>query len=95
MDWPVQAPEPPTKYSGDCRLQHGHGLHERLATGGSGRPGTGTAGKTSDIPPGNTQWGSYVEEVKKSGADTVYVPLAGLDLFGFLSALKQAGVTGQ
>jgi|RhiMethySRZTD1v2_1073278.scaffolds.fasta_scaffold57068_2 branched-chain amino acid transport system substrate-binding protein len=51
--------------------------------------------KSSDVPPGNTQWGSYVEEIKKSGADFVYVPLAGTDLFGFMSALKQAGVTAQ
>lgn len=48
--------------------------------------------QNSDVPPGNTEWGSYVEEIKKSGADFVYAPLVGIDLFNFLSALKQAGV---
>ncbi|MFM8303967.1 MAG: ABC transporter substrate-binding protein [Actinomycetota bacterium] len=51
--------------------------------------------KNSDVPPGNTQWGSYVDQIKSSGADFVYAPLVGIDLFGFLGALKQAGVTAQ
>jgi branched-chain amino acid transport system substrate-binding protein len=51
--------------------------------------------QTSDVPPGNTEWGSYVEEIKNSGADFVYAPLVGIDLFNFLNALKQAGVEVQ
>jgi len=53
--------------------------------------GVTTAYKNTDIPVGNTDWGSYAEEIKKSGADTLYTALATTDNINLVNALKQAG----
>ena len=47
--------------------------------------------KNTDVPIGNTDWGSYAEEIKKSGADTLYTALATTDNIALVNALKQAG----
>jgi branched-chain amino acid transport system substrate-binding protein len=44
----------------------------------------------SDVPVGNTDWGSYAEEIKNSGADTMYTALATTDNIALVNALKQA-----
>jgi branched-chain amino acid transport system substrate-binding protein len=43
-----------------------------------------------DIPTGNTDWGSYAQEIKDSGADTLYTALATTDNINLVNALKQA-----
>jgi len=53
--------------------------------------GLSVAYKTTDIPLGNTEWGSYAQQIKDSGADTIYTRLATPDNIGLVNALKQAG----
>ncbi len=49
--------------------------------------------KTTDIPPGTTEFGAVVDQIKQSGADTVYTTMAVADGIALVNALKQAGVT--
>jgi len=53
--------------------------------------GLTVAYKTTDIPVGNTDWGSYAQQIKDSGADTIYTRLATPDNINLVNALKQAG----
>lgn len=53
--------------------------------------GVEVAYKNHDIPTGNTEWGSYAQEIKASGADTLYTALATVDNINLVNALKQAG----
>ena len=48
--------------------------------------------KTTDIPPGTTEFGAVVDQIKQSGADTVYTTMAVTDGIALVNALKQAGV---
>ena len=48
--------------------------------------------KTTDIPPGTTEFGAVVDQIKQSGADTVYTTMAVADGIALVNALKQAGV---
>jgi branched-chain amino acid transport system substrate-binding protein len=48
--------------------------------------------KTTDIPPGTTEFGAVVDQIKQSGADTVYTTMAITDGIALVNALKQAGV---
>jgi branched-chain amino acid transport system substrate-binding protein len=45
-----------------------------------------------DIPPGTTEMGSVVDQIKQSGADSLYVALDSPGLGALMSALKQADV---
>ena len=45
-----------------------------------------------DIPPGTTEMGSIADQIKQSGADSLYVSLDSAGLGALMSALKQAGV---
>ena len=47
--------------------------------------------KTTDVPIGTTDWGSYADQIKQSGADTLYTALATTDNIALVNALKQAG----
>jgi branched-chain amino acid transport system substrate-binding protein len=47
--------------------------------------------KTTDIPPGTTEFGAVVDQIKQSGADTVYTTMAVADGIALVNALKQAG----
>jgi branched-chain amino acid transport system substrate-binding protein len=49
--------------------------------------------KTTDIPPGTTEFGAVVDQIKQSGADTVYTTMATQDGIALVNQLKQAGVT--
>ncbi len=49
--------------------------------------------KTTDIPAGTTEFGAVVDQIKNSGADTVYTTMAVSDGIALVNALKQAGVT--
>ena len=53
--------------------------------------GVSVAYKTTDVPTGNTEWGSYAQQIKDSGADTLYTALATADNIALVNALKQAG----
>lgn len=53
--------------------------------------GLSVAYKTTDVPVGNTEWGSYAQQIKASGADTLYTALATTDNIALVNALKQAG----
>ena len=53
--------------------------------------GLTVAYKTTDVPVGNTEWGSYAQQIKSSGADTLYTALATTDNIALVNALKQAG----
>ncbi len=53
--------------------------------------GLEVAYKTTDVPVGNTEWGSYAQQIKQSGADTLYTALATTDNISLVNALKQAG----
>lgn len=53
--------------------------------------GLEVAYKTTDVPVGNTDWGSYAQQIKESGADTLYTALGTTDNIGLVGALKQAG----
>jgi branched-chain amino acid transport system substrate-binding protein len=55
--------------------------------------GMTVAYKTSDIPVGNTEWGSYAQQIKDSGADTMYTGLSPTDNIGLVTAMKQAGTS--
>jgi branched-chain amino acid transport system substrate-binding protein len=48
--------------------------------------------KTTDIPTGTTEFGAVVDQIKQSGADTVYTTMAISDGIALVNALKQAGV---
>ena len=48
--------------------------------------------KTTDIPPGTTEFGAVVDQIKQSGADTVYTTMAVPDGIALVNQLKQAGV---
>ena len=48
--------------------------------------------KTTDIPTGTTEFGAVVDQIKQSGADTVYTTMAVTDGIALVNALKQAGV---
>jgi ABC-type branched-subunit amino acid transport system substrate-binding protein len=45
-----------------------------------------------DIPVGNTEFGSIADQIKQSGADSMYTALDNAGNTGLMSALKQAGV---
>jgi branched-chain amino acid transport system substrate-binding protein len=49
--------------------------------------------KTTDIPTGTTEFGAVVDQIKESGADTVYTTMAVTDGIALVNQLKQAGVT--
>jgi len=53
--------------------------------------GVSLAYKNTDVPIGNTDWGSYAQQIKDSGADTLYTALATADNIALVNALKQAG----
>jgi len=53
--------------------------------------GVSAAYKNTDIPIGTTDWGSYAQQIKDSGADTLYTALATADNIALVGALKQAG----
>ena len=46
-----------------------------------------------DIPVGTTEFGSVADQIKQSGADSMYTALDNAGNTGLMSALKQAGVT--
>jgi branched-chain amino acid transport system substrate-binding protein len=48
--------------------------------------------KTTDIPAGSTEFGAVVEEIKQSGADTVYTTLGFNEASALMNAMRQAGV---
>jgi branched-chain amino acid transport system substrate-binding protein len=48
--------------------------------------------ETTDIPTGTTEFGSVVDQIKQSGADTVYTTMAITDGIALVNQLKQAGV---
>jgi branched-chain amino acid transport system substrate-binding protein len=48
--------------------------------------------ETTDIPPGTTEFGAVVDQIKQSGADTVYTTMAVTDGIALVNQLKQAGV---
>jgi branched-chain amino acid transport system substrate-binding protein len=48
--------------------------------------------KTTDIPAGTTEFGAVVDQIKQSGADTVYTTMAVADGIALVNQLKQAGV---
>ena len=48
--------------------------------------------ETTDIPTGTTEFGSVVDQIKQSGADTVYTTMAVTDGIALVNQLKQAGV---
>ena len=48
--------------------------------------------KTTDIPTGTTEFGAVVDQIKQSGADTVYTTMSVADGIGLVNQLKQAGV---
>jgi branched-chain amino acid transport system substrate-binding protein len=54
--------------------------------------GLKTAYINHDIPVGTTEFGSIAEEIKQSGADSMYTALDNAGNTGLMSALKQAGV---
>jgi branched-chain amino acid transport system substrate-binding protein len=49
--------------------------------------------KTTDIPTGTSEFGAVVDQIKQSGADTIYTTMAIADGIALVNALKQAGVT--
>ena len=53
--------------------------------------GVSLAYKTTDVPTGNTEWGSYAQQIKDSGADTLYTALDTTSNIQLVNALKQAG----
>jgi branched-chain amino acid transport system substrate-binding protein len=48
--------------------------------------------ETTDIPTGTTEFGAVVDQIKQSGADTVYTTMAVTDGIALVNQLKQAGV---
>jgi len=56
-------------------------------------PGLKLVYKTTDIPPGTTEFGSVVDQIKQSGADTVYTTMAVQDGIALVNQMHQAGVT--
>lgn len=49
--------------------------------------------KNIDVPVGNTEWGSYAQQIKDAGADALYTGLSTTDSIGLLNALQQAGAS--
>jgi ABC-type branched-subunit amino acid transport system substrate-binding protein len=48
--------------------------------------------KTTDIPAGSTEFGAVVDQIKQSGADTVYTTLGFAEASQLMNQMKQAGV---
>jgi ABC-type branched-subunit amino acid transport system substrate-binding protein len=66
---------------------------EAAAKGIENTKGLQVAYKNTDVPPNATDFGAYVDQIKQSGADSLYVGLDTAAALGLASALKQAGVT--
>jgi branched-chain amino acid transport system substrate-binding protein len=49
--------------------------------------------KNTDIPVGTTEFGSYAQQIKDSGADAMYTALATQENINLINALKQAGAS--
>ncbi len=49
--------------------------------------------RNTDIPPGTSDFGAIAQEIKDSGADSLYTALDSAGNSGLMAALKQAGVT--
>jgi len=70
-------------------------VNDSISRFGKDLGGLSVAYKTTDVPVGNTDWGSYAQKIKDSGADSVYTALATADNIGLVGALKQAGANIQ
>jgi branched-chain amino acid transport system substrate-binding protein len=49
--------------------------------------------KNTDIPVGTTEFGSYAQQIKESGADAMYTALATTENINLINSLKQAGAS--
>jgi branched-chain amino acid transport system substrate-binding protein len=47
--------------------------------------------KTTDVPVGTTEFGSYAQQIKNAGADALYTGLATTENINLINSLKQAG----
>ena len=66
---------------------------EQVADAANKTKGLKTVYKNHDIPVGTTDFGAVAEEIKQSGADSMYTALDNTANTGLMGALKQAGVT--
>jgi len=58
-------------------------------------PGLKVVYKSADVPPGTTDFGSYAQQIKDSGADALLTGVDTTGNIGLLGALKQAGANLQ
>src|SRR4029078_721102 len=49
--------------------------------------------KSTDVPVGTTEFGSYAQQIKDSGADAMYTGLDTTSNIALINALKQAGAS--
>ena len=65
---------------------------EQVASAANKTKGLKTVYLNHDIPVGTSEFGSIVEQLKSSGADSLYITLDSAGLGAFMSAMKQASV---
>jgi branched-chain amino acid transport system substrate-binding protein len=65
---------------------------EQVKAAANKTKGLKTAYINHDIPVGTTEFGSIADQIKQSGADSLYTALDNSGNTGLMSALKQAGV---
>ncbi|HEY3673029.1 MAG TPA: ABC transporter substrate-binding protein [Acidimicrobiia bacterium] len=66
---------------------------EQVKSAANKTKGLKTAYINHDIPVGTTEFGSVADQIKQSGADSLYTALDNAGNTGLMQALKQAGVT--
>ena len=66
---------------------------EQVKSAANKTKGMKTVYLNHDIPVGTTEFGAVVDQIKQSGADSMYTALDNNGNTGLMAALKQAGVT--